>query len=113
MVFLTIIPGNLSSSINDDQIKSIPSQLSDLDFGHHQDWVQISIQDSGIGFKSEDAERIFCPFEQLDNSKSRRHQGTGLGLSLTKQFVALHGGSIWAESEGEGKGATFHIVIPT
>ena len=106
----------MSSSTNSnqiiDQIESIPSQLSGLDFELHQDWVQISIQDSGIGFKSEDAERIFYPFEQLDNSKSRRHQGTGLGLSLTKQFVALHGGSTWAESEGEGQGATFHIVIP-
>jgi len=95
-----------------DQIESIPSQLSDVDFELHQDWVQISIQDSGIGFRSEDAERIFCPFEQLDNSRSRRHQGTGLGLSLTKQFVELHGGSIWAESEGEGKGATFSFTIP-
>ena len=94
------------------QIESIPSRLSAADFELHQDWVQISVQDTGIGFKSEDAERIFCPFEQLDSSKSRRYQGTGLGLSLTKQFTELHGGSIWAESEGEGKGSTFHIVIP-
>jgi signal transduction histidine kinase len=89
-----------------------PSQLSDLDFELDQDWVQITIQDSGIGFKSEDADRIFCPFEQLDNSKSLRHRGTGLGLSLIKQFVELHGGSIWAQSEGEGKGATFAFCIP-
>ena len=94
------------------QIESIPSRLSAADFELHQDWVQISVQDTGIGFKSEDAERIFYPFEQLDSSKSRRYQGTGLGLSLTKQFTELHGGSIWAESEGEGKGSTFHIVIP-
>jgi signal transduction histidine kinase len=95
-----------------DQIESIPSQLSAADFELHQDWVQISVQDSGIGFTSEDAERIFRPFEQLDSSKSRRYEGTGLGLSLTKQFIELHGGRIWAESEGEGKGATFHLVIP-
>jgi signal transduction histidine kinase len=95
-----------------DQIESIPSELSAADFEVHQDWVQISVQDTGIGFTSEDAERIFSPFEQLDNSKSRKYEGTGLGLSLTKQFVELHGGSIWAESEGEGKGAIFHLVIP-
>jgi signal transduction histidine kinase len=95
-----------------DQIESIPCQLSAADFGFHQDWVQISVQDTGIGFKPEEAERIFHPFEQLDSSKSRRYQGTGLGLSLTKQFTELHDGSIWAESEGEGKGSTFHIVIP-
>jgi signal transduction histidine kinase len=95
-----------------DQIESIPSQLSAADFELDQDWVQISVQDTGIGFTSEDAERIFRPFEQLDSSKSRRYEGTGLGLSLTKQFIELHGGRIWAESEGEGKGATFHLVIP-
>ena len=70
------------------------------------------MQDTGVGFKSEDADRIFSPFEQVESSRSRKFQGTGLGLSLTRQFVELHGGRIWAESEGEGKGSTFHIVIP-
>ena len=68
--------------------------------------------DSGIGIKQEDLERIFKPFEQGENSASRKYQGTGLGLSLTKSFVELHGGKIWAESEGEGKGSMFHFVIP-
>jgi len=95
-----------------DQIESIPTQLSAVDFEPHRDWVQISVQDSGIGFIPEDAERIFCAFEQADSSKSRSRQGTGLGLSLTKQFIKLHGGNIWAESEGEGKGSVFHMVIP-
>ncbi len=72
----------------------------------------ISIRDSGVGVKTEDLERIFAPFEQADNSASRRYQGTGLGLSLTRQFVELHGGKVWAESEGEGKGSRFTFVIP-
>ena len=62
--------------------------------------------------KAEDLERIFAPFEQADNSTRRRYQGTGLGLSLTRKFVELHGGKIWAESEGEGKGSRFTFVIP-
>jgi len=74
--------------------------------------IQISVRDSGIGIKNEDIAKIFQPFEQVENSSSRRFQGTGLGLSLTKSLVELHGGKIWAESEGEGKGATFQIVIP-
>ena len=95
-----------------DQIESNPCQLSAADFELHQDWAQISVQDTGIGFKSENADRIFSPFEQVESSRSRKFQGTGLGLSLTRQFIELHGGRIWAESEGEGKGSTFHIVIP-
>ena len=95
-----------------DQTESIPSRLSAADFELHPDWVQISVQDTGIGFKPEDAERIFCPFEQVESSASRHFQGTGLGLSLTKSLVQLHGGKIWARSEGEGKGSAFHIVIP-
>jgi signal transduction histidine kinase len=74
--------------------------------------IEISVADTGIGLKPEDLERIFNPFEQVENSRSRRDRSTGLGLSLTKNIVELHGGSIWAESEGEGKGSTFRFVIP-
>ena len=76
------------------------------------DLIYISVQDTGIGIKGEDLQRIFDPFEQADNSASRRYQGTGLGLSLTKRLVELHGGRIWAESEGEGKGSKFILLIP-
>ena len=77
-----------------------------------KDWILISVRDSGIGILPQDLERIFKPFEQADNSASRRFQGTGLGLSLTKQLVELHGGSIWGASEGAGKGSRFSFVIP-
>jgi signal transduction histidine kinase len=75
-------------------------------------YIQISVEDSGIGLKKENIERIFQPFEQVDNSASRLFQGTGLGLSLTKSLVELHGGKIWVASEGEGKGTTFFFCIP-
>ena len=74
--------------------------------------VKISVSDTGIGLNFEDRERVFRPFEQADGSASRRYQGTGLGLSLTKRLVQLHGGKIWVESDGEGKGSTFSFVIP-
>jgi len=76
------------------------------------EWVKISVRDTGIGLKAEDLERVFAPFEQADNSASRKYQGTGLGLSLTKRLVELHGGKIWAESEGEGKGSVFRFLFP-
>jgi len=74
--------------------------------------IEISIQDTGIGINREDLERIFNAFEQGENSASRRYQGTGLGLSLTRRLVELHKGRIWAESEGEGKGSRFRFFIP-
>ncbi len=74
--------------------------------------LQISVSDTGIGIKSEDQEHIFNPFDQVENSASRRFQGTGLGLSLSKSLVELHGGSIWVESKGEGQGSTFSLILP-
>ena len=83
------------------------------DFSNSADsYLQISIEDNGIGLKKEDLERIFEPFEQVESSANRRFQGTGLGLSLTKSLVDLHGGKIWAESKGEGKGTSFIFRIP-
>ena len=74
--------------------------------------LQISVSDTGIGIKSEDQGHIFNPFNQVENSASRRFQGTGLGLSLSKSLVELHGGRIWVESEGEGQGSTFSLILP-
>ncbi len=74
--------------------------------------IHISVTDTGIGIKSEDQRRLFHEFEQLDGGRDQKHQGTGLGLALCRKFVELHGGRIWVESEGEGKGSTFRFVIP-
>ena len=77
-----------------------------------KNYLLISVEDNGIGLKREDIERIFDPFEQVENSASHQSPGTGLGLSLTQNLVRLHGGEIWAESEGEGKGTTVCFRIP-
>ena len=74
--------------------------------------IEISVADTGIGIQPEDLKRIFDPFEQVDGSMNRRFEGTGLGLSLTKKLVELHGGRIWAESAGEGKGSRFMFTLP-
>lgn len=74
--------------------------------------ISISLQDTGVGISPKDLERIFEPFEQVESSLSRLFQGTGLGLSLTRKMVELHGGKIWAESGGKGKGSKFIFVIP-
>ncbi|MCK4846384.1 MAG: response regulator, partial [Deltaproteobacteria bacterium] len=71
----------------------------------------ISVQDTGMGIKSEDIGRLFKEFEQIDPSVTRDHGGTGLGLALTKRLVELHGGEIWAEGE-LGEGCTFTLKLP-
>ncbi len=74
--------------------------------------INISVHDTGIGIRGEDLQRIFDPFEQVENSASRRYQGSGLGLPLTKRLVELHGGRVWAQSEGEGRGSEFILILP-
>ncbi|MDJ0829434.1 MAG: ATP-binding protein [Desulfobacterales bacterium] len=78
----------------------------------HSKQMQVSVTDSGIGIKAEDLETIFKPFEQLKSAEYQNTQGTGLGLSLTKSIVELHGGQIWAKSDGPEQGATFTFTIP-
>jgi signal transduction histidine kinase len=82
------------------------------EFRNPQSAIRITVRDTGIGLEEKDLERIFEPFEQADNSASRKFQGTGLGLSLSRQMVELHGGRIWAESKGREQGSAFHFVLP-
>ena len=80
--------------------------------GEEKEAVKITVSDTGVGISPMNIVRIFNPFEQAENSSRRRYQGTGLGLSLTKRLVELHGGLIWAESPGEGKGSLFSFTLP-
>ncbi len=74
--------------------------------------VAISVSDTGIGIPHNMREAIFRTLEQVDSSITREYSGTGLGLTITKQLVELHGGSICVESE-VGKGTTFTFTLPT
>lgn len=75
-------------------------------------FLQISVSDTGVGVKSEDQERVFSIFEQVDMSSKRPFSGTGLGLAMSRKFVELHKGKIWVESEGQDKGSRFTFVLP-
>jgi len=76
-----------------------------------RDAVWISVTDSGIGIAKDDLPRLFTEFSQVDASFSRRFEGTGLGLALSKRFVEMHGGIIGVEST-PGRGSTFWIELP-
>jgi PAS domain S-box-containing protein len=74
-------------------------------------YVQITVRDTGQGIKSEFLPYVFDRYQQAETSGGRRSAGLGLGLPLTRQLVEMHGGSVAAESEGEGKGATFTVKL--
>lgn len=78
----------------------------------HLDHIHVSIKDNGIGIPLEKLELIFERMVQADDHVTRAYGGLGLGLPIARGIVELHGGRMWAESEGRGKGSTFNFTIP-
>ena len=72
--------------------------------------VHVSITDEGVGIREEDLDRIFQAFPGIEEGTIQ--PGVGIGLSICKGFIELHGGEIWAESQGLGKGSTLIFTIP-
>jgi signal transduction histidine kinase len=73
--------------------------------------LEVSVSDTGIGIAQQDQQAVFEEFRQVGRDYTTKHEGTGLGLALTKRFVELHGGSIRVDSE-PGKGSTFTFILP-
>jgi signal transduction histidine kinase/HAMP domain-containing protein len=76
-----------------------------------EDWVTLSVSDTGIGIAPEELRKVFAEFEQVDDALARRAGGTGLGMPISKRFVEMHGGRMWVESE-PGRGSTFSFTLP-
>ena len=85
----------------------IPKQVRNEGYG----FAEITIRDTGIGIPKNQLDKIFDRFYQVDGSHTRMYGGSGIGLSLTKELIALHKGRIEVESE-EGKGTTFRLLFP-
>ena len=75
--------------------------------------ITLTVRDTGKGIKPEFLPHVFDLFQQEDQTSTRRQGGLGLGLALAKKLVEMHGGTIKAESEGEGQGASFMVILPT
>ena len=73
--------------------------------------IEVSVTDTGVGIALEDQQAVFEEFKQVGGDRLRKAEGTGLGLSLTKKFVELHGGQMVLASE-PGKGSTFSFILP-
>jgi signal transduction histidine kinase/CheY-like chemotaxis protein len=73
--------------------------------------VQVAVADTGIGIAPEDTAKVFDEFGQVDSSIRRKHEGSGLGVPLSKRLVELHNGRMWLESQ-PGQGSTFYFTLP-
>ena len=77
----------------------------------YENYIKVSVSDSGIGIAPEDITKVFDKFQQIENSLNRKNGGTGLGLPIAKQLIEAHKGFIWVESE-PNVGTTFSFIIP-
>ena len=107
--FKQVLINLLSNAAKFTQEGRIGLKLSYLDIT--QQWLLIEISDTGIGISAEDQSKVFEKFIQADNSSTRKHQGTGLGLNISKRFIEMLGGEISLRSE-PNVGSTFSIQLP-
>lgn len=87
------------------------NQGMDISTNDHSE-IEICVSDTGVGIAHEEQEKIFNKFYQVNGGLTGKTPGTGLGLSITEEIVEMHGGSIWVESDGPGKGSCFFIRLP-
>jgi len=89
-----------------------PDPVTIAAYGDDEGQLHIDVTDRGIGLVSSDVPHIFDRFRQVDNSSTREHGGTGVGLYLSAQLVKMHGGRITVDSTW-GKGSTFSVILPS
>ena len=84
----------------------------DISLEHDDHHATVSVADTGIGIPPEMAEGIFAMFAQIDRPQERGHMGLGIGLTLARSLVEMHGGTLSVQSDGVGKGSTFSVRLP-
>lgn len=74
--------------------------------------IVVLVKDTGVGILSENMEKLFTPFFQIEGQIERKYRGTGMGLAIAKGIIDTHGGKIWVESKGMNKGSNFYFSVP-
>ncbi|MBF2048521.1 MAG: response regulator [Elainella sp. C42_A2020_010] len=110
-VRLSLVASHTASQKQATSLAEDQEQLKN-DQGQINDYSQITVTDTGQGIPKDILPYIFERFRQVDGSTTRKQGGLGLGLAIARHIVELHGGSILAESQGEGQGATFTVKLP-
>ena len=104
-ILINLVGNAIKYTPENGDIKIFAKQLNDE--------IQISVRDTGVGIPPEHLEHIFDRFYRVDKSRSRQNGGgSGIGLTIARSLVEAHGGRVWAESAGEGKGSIFHFTLP-
>lgn len=103
----------LTANLLENGLKFTPSGGAvDITVSKEEQSVKFVIADTGIGLEAKNLRKIFERFSQVDSSYTRRAGGLGVGLSIAKEIIEAHGGKIWAESAGLGRGARFSFTLP-
>ena len=102
----------LGNLLNNGIRYTAPGGCVEIKVGRHGGAARIEVCDNGAGIDSQDLPYVFDRFWQADPSHARSHHGLGLGLTIVRQLVELHGGAVVARSDGLGHGARFEIVLP-
>ncbi len=107
-----IILNFLSNAVKFTEKGKISLEARPLKKGENFYYWQIMVRDTGRGITKEDLEKIFLPFERLEETFDKFYFGSGLGLAISKRLAKLLGGKLWAESKGPGAGSVFYLEIP-
>lgn len=103
---------SVALTANEEPVGNEVASQASAQCRERQHTVRIMVRDEGEGLSEDDMKRLFGKFQRLSARPTGGESSTGLGLSIVKQIVELHGGRVWAESEGKGKGTTFIVELP-
>ena len=96
----------------DNSIKYTPKGAVNIELNCDDKNIIVKIKDTGVGLSEEEIDRLFSKFSRGNDSAKINTDGSGLGLYIARKMVEIHGGKIWVESEGLGKGSVFQFTIP-
>ncbi len=110
-ILYNLVSNAVKFSPDDSKVEIRARYLSQEASSLNEESIQVDVVDHGIGIDPRDHHKVFQEFRQVDGTLTRKYEGTGLGLSLVKRFVEIHGGEITLTSR-PGEGSTFSVVLP-